>query len=93
IGAGAKIYEGMVFGENNRVNDLTADPTREKKLTNMRAAGKDESTKLSGIYPLDLDRAIEWADDDEWVEITPKTIRVRKEELKTNIRKVIRNVA
>src|SRR5579871_489555 len=77
IGAGTKVYEGMVFGENNRVNDLTADPTREKKLTNMRASGKDESTKLSGIYPFDLDSAIEWIDDDEWVEITPKTIRVR----------------
>lgn len=93
VGAGAKIYEGMVFGENNRVNDLNADPTREKKLTNMRASGKDESTKLSGIYPFDLDSAIEWIDDDEWVEVTPKTIRVRKEELKTNIRKVIRNIS
>ncbi len=93
VGAGAKIYEGMVFGENNRVNDLTADPTREKKLTNMRASGKDESTKLSGIYPFDLDSAIEWIDDDEWVEITPKNIRVRKDELRTNMRKVIRNLS
>lgn len=93
IGAGEKIYEGMVFGENNRVNDLTADPTREKKLTNMRASGKDESTKLSGIYPFDIDSAIEWIDDDEWVEVTPKNIRVRKDELKTNLRKVIRNVS
>lgn len=93
VGAGTKIYEGMVFGENNRVNDLTADPTREKKLTNMRASGKDESTKLSGIYPFDLDSALEWIDDDEWVEVTPKNIRVRKEELKTNLRKVVRSVA
>lgn len=93
VGAGTKIYEGMVFGENNRTNDLVADPTREKKLTNMRASGKDESTKLSGIYPFDLDSAIEWIDDDEWVEVTPQNIRVRKEELKTNLRKVIRNVA
>ena len=93
VGAGTKIYEGMVFGENNRVNDLNANPCREKKLTNMRASGKDESTKLSGIYPFDLDSAIEWIDDDEWVEITPKTIRVRKDELRTNFRKVIRAVA
>lgn len=93
IGAGAKIYEGMVFGENSRVNDLTADPTREKKLTNMRASGKDESTKLSGIYPFDIDSALEWIDDDEWVEVTPKNIRVRKDELRTNIRKVVRNVS
>lgn len=93
IGAGAKVYEGMVFGENNRTNDINANPAREKKLTNMRASGKDESTKLSGIYPFDLDSAIEWIDDDEWVEITPKTIRVRKDELRTNFRKVIRNVS
>ncbi|HXW53113.1 MAG TPA: translational GTPase TypA [Myxococcota bacterium] len=93
VGAGAKVYEGMVFGENNRVNDLTADPTREKKLTNIRAAGKDESTKLSGIYPFDLDSAIEWIDDDEWVEVTPKNIRVRKDELRTNMRKVVRNIS
>ena len=59
----------------------------------MRASGKDESTKLSGIYPFDLDSAIEWIDDDEWVEITPKTIRVRKDELRTNFRKVIRTVS
>jgi GTP-binding protein len=93
IGAGTKVYEGMVFGENNRMNDINANPTREKKLTNMRASGRDESTKLSGIYPFDLDSAIEWIDDDEWVEITPKNIRVRKDELRTNMRKVIRNVA
>lgn len=93
IGAGTKIYEGMVFGENNRTNDINANPAREKKLTNMRASGKDESTKLSGIYPFDLDSAIEWIDDDEWVEVTPKNIRVRKDELRTNFRKVIRTVA
>jgi GTP-binding protein len=92
IGANTKVYEGMVFGENNRNNDLNANPAREKKLTNMRASGKDESTKLSGIYPFDLDSAIEWIDDDEWVEVTPKNIRVRKDELRTAFRKVIRNV-
>lgn len=92
IGAGTKVYEGMVFGENSRTNDINANPAREKKLTNMRASGKDESTKLSGIYPFDLDSAIEWIDDDEWVEITPQNIRVRKDELRTNFRKVIRNV-
>lgn len=92
IGAGTKVYEGMVFGENNRGNDLNANPVREKKLTNMRASGKDESTKLSGIYPFDIDSALEWIDDDEWVEVTPESIRVRKDELRTNMRKVIRNV-
>ena len=93
IGANTKVYEGMVFGENKRTNDINANPAREKKLTNMRASGKDESTKLSGIFPFDLDSAIEWIDDDEWVEITPKNIRVRKDELRTSFRKVIRNVA
>lgn len=92
VGAGVKVYEGMVFGENSRGNDLNANPVREKKLTNMRASGKDESTKLSGIFAFDLDSALEWIDDDEWVEVTPQSIRVRKDELRTNMRKVIRNV-
>lgn len=93
IDANTKVYEGMVFGENSRVNDINANPAREKKLTNMRASGKDESTKLSGVYKFDIDSAMEWIDDDEWVEITPLNVRVRKDELRTNMRKVIREVA
>lgn len=87
---GVPVYEGMIFGEHNRTQDLNCNPTKEKKLTNMRASGKDESTKLSPVKPLDLDAALEWIDDDEWVEITPKTIRVRKAELRTNMRKITR---
>ncbi len=88
---GQTMYEGMVFGENNRINDLNANPVREKKLTNIRAAGADESTKLAAIQPLTLDQALEWIDEDEWVEITPKSVRIRKTELRTNVRKIIRS--
>jgi len=91
IKQGVKVYEGMIFGENNRDNDLTADPTKIKKLTNMRASGSDDSTKLNTVNKLELDEAITWIDEDEWVEITPKNIRLRKHELKTNLRSVIRN--
>lgn len=88
---GVNIYEGMIFGENNRVNDLNANPTKTKKLTNMRASGSDDSTKLDPIKEMDLDEALEWIDDNEWVEITPQSIRIRKAELRTNLRNVIRS--
>lgn len=88
---GVKIYEGMIFGEHNRVNDLNADATKTKKLTNMRASGSDESTKLIEIKEMELDEAIVWIDEDEWVELTPKSIRLRKAELRSNFRKVIRD--
>ncbi|MEI6080638.1 MAG: translational GTPase TypA [bacterium] len=90
IKEGVKVYEGMIFGENNRVNDLNADATKAKKLTNMRASGSDESTKLVEIKEMDLDEAIVWIDDNEWVEITPNTIRLRKAELRNSFRTVIR---
>ncbi|MCB0362520.1 MAG: translational GTPase TypA, partial [Bdellovibrionales bacterium] len=90
VRAGTPVYEGMIFGENNRQNDMNANPTKEKKLTNMRASGSDDSTKLSPIKELSLDEALEWIDEDEWVEITPKNIRVRKMVLKTNQRPIIR---
>lgn len=93
IKEGQKIYEGMIFGENNRVNDLNADATKSKKLTNMRASGTDDSTKLIEIKPMDLDEAVVWIDEDEWVEVTPQNIRLRKAELRTNFRKVIRDQA
>lgn len=90
IKEGAKVYEGMIFGEHNRNNDLNADATKSKKLTNMRAAGSDDSTKLIEIKQLELDEAIVWIDEDEWVEITPENIRLRKVELRSNFRHVIR---
>ena len=91
IPQGVKVYEGMIFGENNRVNDINADATKTKKLTNMRASGTDDSTKLIDIQMMDLDEAIVWIDEDEWVEITPKTIRLRKSELRSNMRTLIRD--
>lgn len=90
IAEGEDVYEGMIFGEHNRPTDLNCDPTKPKKLTNMRASGKDESTKLKPIKPLNLDRALEWIDEGEWIEFTPQSIRIRKAELRTNMRDVRR---
>ncbi len=87
---GTKVYEGMIVGEFNKQNDLNVNATKEKKLTNVRAAGSDDSTKLNPIKDLELEFALEWIDEDEWVEVTPKTIRMRKDELRTNFRKVVR---
>lgn len=92
IREGVPIYEGMVFGEHSKANDLNSNPTKEKKLTNMRAAGKDDSTKLDVVRGVSMDEALEWIDEDEWVEITPENIRIRKSELDTRHRNVIRNV-
>ncbi len=78
ITAGDPVYEGMVVGEHNRDNDIDVNPTKEKKLTNMRAAGKDEHVVLSPIRPMTLERAIHFIKDDEMVEVTPKSIRLRK---------------
>ena len=86
IGSGVEVYEGMIIGEHNRPNDLDVNATREKKLTNVRAAGKDENTILSTPKELTIESALEWIDQDELVEITPDAIRVRKRVLQTNIR-------
>lgn len=84
---GVEVYEGMIVGEHNRSNDLNVNPCKEKKLTNMRAAGHDENVILSPILPMTLERAIEFLADDEQVEVTPKTIRLRKNILAANQRK------
>ncbi|HEU5074233.1 MAG TPA: translational GTPase TypA [Polyangiaceae bacterium] len=75
---GVDVYEGMILGEHNRPNDLDVNVTREKKLTNIRAAGKDENVILTPPRPLTIDSALEWIDRDELVEVTPDAIRVRK---------------
>ncbi len=90
VGAGVHVYEGMIFGEHSKDTDLNCNPVLSKKLTNMRAAGKDESTKLGAIQTLELDHALAWIDEDEWAEITPKNVRIRKSELRSNFRKVTR---
>jgi GTP-binding protein len=75
---GAPVYEGMVIGEHNRAQDIDVNPCKEKKLTNMRAAGKDDNVLLSPVKPMTLEQAISFISDDELVEITPKSVRLRK---------------
>jgi GTP-binding protein len=87
VGPGVPVYEGMIVGEHNRDNDLNVNICREKKLSNMRAAGKDEHVTLTPILPITLERAIEFIKDDEIVEVTPKSIRLRKTALPANQRK------
>jgi GTP-binding protein len=86
VEAGDPVYEGMVVGEHNRDNDLNVNICREKKLTNIRAAAKDENVILSPVVPMTLEKAIEFIRDDELVEVTPKSIRIRKTVLQANKR-------
>lgn len=78
IGAGVKCYGGMIIGEYSRDNDMVVNPLKAKKLTNMRASGSDENIQLTPPRALSLEQAIEFIADDELVEITPKSIRLRK---------------
>jgi len=84
---GDRVYEGMVIGIHSRENDLTVNPVKTKQLTNIRASGKDEAIQLTPPIPLTLEYGVEFIDDDELVEITPKSIRVRKRHLKEHERK------
>jgi GTP-binding protein len=86
IAPGAAVYEGMIIGEHNRSNDLDVNACREKKLTNIRAAGRDENVILTPPMPLTIESAMEWIDQDELVEITPDAIRLRKKILECNRR-------
>ncbi|MEQ8787289.1 MAG: translational GTPase TypA [Pirellulaceae bacterium] len=87
VGPGDDVYEGMIVGENSRDNDLAVNPCREKKLTNVRAAGSDDNILLKPPRLLSLEAALEYIEDDELVEITPSTIRLRKMLLKESERK------
>jgi len=78
IAAGAIVYEGMIVGEHNRSNDINVNPTKEKKLSNMRASGKDEHVILTAIRPTTLEWALHFVQEDELVEVTPTSIRLRK---------------
>jgi GTP-binding protein len=82
IAPGTKVYEGMVVGEYSRENDLNVNICKEKKLSNMRAAGKDENIIISPHREMGLEEGIEWIADDELVEVTPESIRLRKKILK-----------
>lgn len=84
---GDALYEGMIIGIHSRDNDLVVNPVKEKKLTNVRASGKDEHIDLTTPIELTLEKAVEFIADDELVEITPKSIRLRKRFLKEHERK------
>ena len=84
---GEELYEGMIIGIHTRDNDLVVNPVKEKKLTNVRSAGKDDAIVLTPPMQLTLEKAVEFIADDELVEITPKSIRLRKRHLKDHERK------
>jgi GTP-binding protein len=87
VAPGEKVYEGMVVGIHSRDNDLTVNPLKGKKLTNIRAAGKDDNVLLTPPIALTLEYAVEFIADDELVEVTPRSIRIRKRFLKAHDRK------
>jgi GTP-binding protein len=84
--AGVEVYEGMVIGEHSRDNDLDVNVVREKKLTNMRASSADDAIRLVPFKPMNLEQAIEFIAEDELVEVTPKSLRLRKKILQANRR-------
>src|SRR5213076_3649772 len=86
VGPGVEVYEGMIVGENSRDNDLDVNAVREKKLTNMRASTADEAIRLVPFRTLNLEQAIEFIADDEYVEVTPKSLRLRKKILQATRR-------
>jgi GTP-binding protein len=83
---GTEVYDGMVIGERNKSDDLVVNITREKKLSNMRASGSDNTVTLRPPRQLSLDQAIEFIAEDELVEVTPLSMRLRKMELEQNKR-------
>jgi GTP-binding protein len=87
---GEVCYEGMIIGEHTRANDINVNSVREKHLSSVRTAGKDENITLPPIPPRTLEWAMDWIDNDEWVEVTPQSVRIRKKELLANKRSVIR---
>ena len=87
VSPGDDVYEGMIVGENARSNDLPVNPTRAKQLTNMRASGTDDNIMLKPARQFTLESALEYVEDDEWVEITPACIRLRKMLLRESDRK------
>ncbi len=88
---GDPVYEGMIVGEHNRGEDIDVNPCKEKKLTNMRAAGKDDNVILSPIKPMTLEQAISFIREDELVEVTPRSVRMRKALLSAQKRHALRS--
>ena len=83
---GDKVYAGMIVGEHSHDNDLEFNICKEKKLTNIRAAGRDENVILTPPREMTLERSLEWIAEDELVEVTPLSIRLRKRALDPNVR-------
>ena len=78
VGPGTEVYEGMIVGENSRADDMDVNPTKEKKLTNIRSSTGDELVRLIPHRVLSLEQALEFVREDECVEVTPATVRLRK---------------
>ena len=87
VGPGVPVYQGQVVGESRRVSDLNVNVCRAKKLTNIRAAGRDEASVVSPPRRLTIESALEWIEDEELLEVTPKALRLRKRVLPANLRK------
>lgn len=87
VAPGQDVYEGMIVGEHSRETDLDLNPCKLKKLTNMRASGTDDAVKLPPVKVMDLEKCMEWIRPDELIEVTPKSIRLRKKILKATFRK------
>lgn len=93
VPVGTAVYEGMIVGENNRDTDLECNVCRAKKLTNMRASGRDDNAKITPPKIMSLEEALEYVEDDELVEVTPKNLRLRKRHLDENERKRMKKKA
>jgi GTP-binding protein len=87
VGPGVPVYEGQIIGENRRAGDMVVNAVRAKKLTNIRAAGKDENTVVSTPRKITIESALEWIEDDELLEVTPAALRLRKRILSASFRK------
>jgi GTP-binding protein len=87
VGPGVSVYEGQIVGENRRAGDMNVNVVRAKKLTNVRAAGKDEAVVLTPAREIEIEWAIEWMAEDELLEVTPHALRLRKRLLPANLRK------
>ncbi|NNF67070.1 MAG: translational GTPase TypA, partial [Gammaproteobacteria bacterium] len=87
VSPGEEIYEGQIVGIHSRENDLTVNPTKAKQLTNIRASGRDENVQLSPAIKMTLEQAMEFVDDDELLEVTPTSTRLRKRYLLEHERK------
>jgi GTP-binding protein len=90
VGIQVDVYEGMVVGASARENDMNINPCKPKQLNNIRSAGADEKLILATPVQMTLEKALEYISEDEFVEITPKHIRIRKRVLPANMRSVVR---